>query len=71
MATEIERAGIPVAQITAVTPVARAVGVNRVIQGRTVVSVTGDIDLPPSEEKELRREIVMKALKALQSDDKV
>ena len=71
MATEIERAGIALVQITAVTPVAKAVGVNRVVKGRAIISVTGDPELPPAEEKEMRRQLVMDALKALTVDDKV
>jgi hypothetical protein len=59
-----------VAQITAVTPVARAVGVGRVIQGASVQAVTGNWDLQPHEEKQLRREIVADALKAIRSEAK-
>ena len=53
------------------TPVAKAVGANRVIKARAIIHPTGDPELPPAEEKELRRQIVMEALKALQTEDKV
>ena len=59
------------AQVTAVTPVARALGVNRIVQGRAVVNVVGDWELPPHEEKELRRELVLRALDAIQSEPNV
>jgi len=66
--TELERAGIAVAQITAVTPVAQAVGANRIVKGRAIVHPTGDVDLPPAEEMELRTQLVQEALKALQTE---
>ena len=56
------------AQITAVTPVARAVGANRIVKGRAIVHPTGDVDLPPAEEMELRQEIVREALGTLQTE---
>jgi hypothetical protein len=43
------------------------VGSNRVVLGNGIVHVTGDAKLPPEEEKKLRRELVQKALAALQS----
>ena len=53
------------AQITAMTTVAEAVGSNRIIQGQGIVNLLGDSDLPPEEERELRKQIVRKALEAL------
>ena len=67
----MEKAGIPVVQLTPVTPVAKAVGANRVVKARAVVNPTGDPQLPPAEEKELRRMLVMEALQALKTDNKV
>ena len=58
------------AQVTAVTPVAKMVGSNRVIQGRGIVHVLGDAELPPAEEKEFRRQLVQQALEALKADNK-
>jgi len=65
---EIERAGIPTAQITTITPVALMVGSNRVITGSGIVHPVGDDDLDPVAEKRLRRAIVEIALKALQTE---
>ena len=56
------------AQITAMTPVAKAVGSNRIIQARGIVYPLGDTDLPPNEEKALRRRIVQQALDALATE---
>jgi glycine/betaine/sarcosine/D-proline reductase family selenoprotein B len=43
-------------------------GVNRVVQGSAVPSPVGDPSLSADEEKEMRREYVMKALELLQTD---
>ncbi len=53
------------AQVTAVTPVAKMVGSNRVIQGKGIVYPLGDAELDSEEEKDLRRSIVRQALEAL------
>ena len=53
------------AQITAMTAVAEAVGSNRIVQGQGIVNLLGDSDLPPEEERDLRKQIVRKALEAL------
>ena len=64
----MEKAGIPVAQITAMTAVAEAVGSNRIVEGQGIVNLLGDSDLPPEEERELRKQIVRKALEVLATD---
>jgi glycine reductase len=66
----LEKAGIPVVQITSALPIAKMVGSNRVVLGTGIVHVTGDAKLPPTEEKELRRKLVRQALAALQSSEK-
>ena len=48
-------------------PVARMVGANRVVLGHGIVHVLGDANVTPDEEKELRRQLVMQALEALQT----
>ena len=68
MATTIEKTGIPVAHITTMTPIAAMVGSNRIIPGAGVIHPLGDADLNPEDEKVLRRNIVQKALEALQMD---
>jgi len=59
-----------VVQITSVLPIAKMVGSNRVVLGHGIVHVAGDASLSREEEKELRRELVKQALKALQSTEK-
>ena len=64
----MEKAGIPVVQVTAMTPVAKAVGSNRIIQAKGIVYPLGDPELPAGEEKDLRRRIVQQALDALATE---
>ena len=63
---ELERAGIPTAHISTITPVALMVGSNRVITGSGIVHPVGNIDLDAKAEKKLRRAIVERALEVLQ-----
>jgi len=61
----LEKAGIPVAQVTAMTLVAEAIGSNRIVRGRGIVYPVGDAELSPDEERDLRRRLVQQALTAL------
>ena len=65
---EIEKAGIPTAQVSTMTPIAVMIGANRIIPGAGVVHPLGNIDLDPKAEKTLRRAIVEKALETLQTE---
>ena len=67
---EIERVGIPVVQITAMTILGQQIGVNRIVAGRKVVHPCGDPDLTEEADREVRRNIVRTALKALQTEVK-
>ena len=44
------------------------VGVNRVVLGNGIVHVVGDAKVSADEEKNIRRQLVQKALEALQRD---
>jgi len=44
------------------------VGSTRILPGQKIINPVGNADLPGPEEKKLRRSIVQKALKALQTD---
>lgn len=44
------------------------VGSNRIITGNKIVNPLGNADLDPHDEKEMRRAILERALKALQVD---
>ena len=66
IANELDKAGIPVAIITAFKSIAFNVGGNRIINGGKFTSPAGNPDLPPEREKSFRRQLVDLALKAIQ-----
>ncbi len=67
MAKEIERAGIPVAHICSIVPISRTVGANRIIPAIAIPYPLGDPSKSKEQEKALRRGLVEKALKALET----
>jgi glycine reductase complex component B subunit gamma len=70
MSKELEKAGLPVAIISAMYPVAEQVRANRIVKGVSIPHPCGDPSLPQHLDERLRREIVETALKALESDVK-
>ncbi len=68
MSKELEKAGLPVAIISAMFPVAEQVRANRIVKGVSIPHPCGDPSLPPELDARLRREIVETALKALESE---
>jgi glycine reductase complex component B subunit gamma len=64
----LEKAGIPTVQITSAMPIAKMVGSNRLVLGNGIVHVVGDAKLSEEQEKEVRRQLVQKALNALEAD---
>lgn len=65
MVKEIEKTGIPVVHMCTVLPISLTVGANRIVPTIAIPHPLGNPDLPPAEEKALRRALVVKALKAL------
>lgn len=63
----IEKAGIPVVQITAVPEIAKMVGAKRILRGTAIPYVVGDTKLPEDKENELNREFLTRALEVLQT----
>ena len=55
-------------QITSAMPIAKMVGSNRLVLGNGIVHVVGDAKLSAEQEKEVRRQLVQKALASLQAD---
>ncbi|KXS48177.1 selenoprotein B, glycine/betaine/sarcosine/D-proline reductase family [Halanaerobium congolense] len=68
MVKEIERAGIPVVHVATVVPISMTVGANRIVPAVAIPYPLGQPDLGEAEEKQLRKDIVEKALIALQTD---
>jgi len=67
MAKEIERAGIPVAHICSIITISQTVGANRIVPAVAIPHPLGNPRLPPDAEKALRRNLLKKALAALQT----
>lgn len=67
MVKEIERAGIPVVHMCTVTPISMTVGANRIVPTIAIPHPLGNPNLPKDEEKALRRKLVDRALRALQT----
>jgi glycine reductase complex component B subunit gamma len=70
MSKELEKAGLPVALVSAMYPVAEQVRANRIVKGVSIPHPCGDPSLPQDLDLRLRREIVQTALKALQPEVK-
>jgi glycine reductase len=68
MSKELEKAGLPVALITAMYPVAEQVRATRIVKGVSIPHPCGDPSLPQELDARLRREIVHTALKALEAE---
>jgi len=68
IAKEIEKQGIPVAHITAMTMVSGQIGANRVVTGTKIPHPCGDPGLSSDDDQALRREIVKCALDALKTE---
>lgn len=63
---EIQRAGIPVIQVTNLTKIAEEIGSNRIFHGNSVLHVFGNPTLPLPSEKAYREKSVERALKMLE-----
>jgi betaine reductase len=65
---QIEDAGIPAAHICTVTPISKTVGAIRIVGAVAIPYPVGNPSLPDKKEKDLRLDIVNKALKLLQTE---
>jgi len=70
MSKELEKAGLPVALISAMFPVAHQVRANRIVKGVSIPHPCGDPNLSKELDARVRREIIQTALKALESEVK-
>ena len=68
MVKAIEAAGLPVVHMCTVTPISMTVGANRIVPTIAIPHPLGNPALDPAEEKKLRRHLVEKALKALETE---
>ncbi len=67
MTKEIERVGVPTAQISAIYDFAMTTGANRVVRGSRIEHVCGDPELGLEKDFAYGLRIVRTALKALQT----
>lgn len=70
MTREIEKAGITIVQMANLIPVAKTVGVNRLVPTISIPYPLGDPATPPQEQFQLRYHRVGVALDALAADIK-
>jgi len=68
MVKEIERAGIPVVHMCTIVPISLTVGANRIVPTVAIPYPLGNPGLSEDGEKQLRRDLVRKALKALETE---
>ena len=68
MVKEIERAGLPVVHICTIVPISLTVGANRIVPAIAIPHPLGDPSRTLEEEKIIRRKLVEKALRALQTE---
>lgn len=68
MVKEIERAGLPVVHMCTVVPISLTVGANRIVPAIAIPHPLGNPSIDAKDEKVLRRNLVEKALKALETE---
>ncbi len=68
MVKEIERAGIPVVHMCTIVPISLTVGANRIVPTVAIPYPLGNPTLTMEEEKDIRRNLVKRALRALETE---
>ncbi len=68
MVKEIERTGIAVVHICTVVPISLTVGANRIVPAIAIPYPLGNPDVSKEEEFKIRKSIVLKSLKALETE---
>jgi glycine reductase len=67
MLKEIERVGLPIVHMCTIVPISKTVGANRIVPTVAIPHPLGNPTLAPVDEKALRRKLVEKALRALET----
>lgn len=68
MVKEIERAGLPVVHMCTVVPISLTVGANRIVPTIAIPHPLGNPVMDPAEEKALRRKLVEKVIKVINTE---
>lgn len=67
MVKAIEATGLPIVHMCTIVPISKTVGANRIVPTVAIPYPLGNPELDPKDEKESRRKLVRKALKALET----
>jgi glycine reductase len=67
MLKEIERAGLPIVHMCTIVPISKTVGANRIVPTIAIPHPLGNPALSHEDEKALRRKLVERALRALET----
>jgi len=59
---------LPVVHVASIVPISLTVGANRIVPAVAIPHPLGNPELPADEERELRLNLVKKALRALQTE---
>ncbi len=68
MVKAIESTGLPVVHMCTIVPISQTVGANRIVPTIAIPHPLGNPNMSPKDEKELRRKLVRKALRALETE---
>jgi len=60
--------GLPVVHVATIVPISLTVGANRIVPAIAIPYPLGNPELPNEQERELRLNLVRKALRALQTE---
>jgi glycine reductase len=65
MTKEIDRAGIPIVHVCNLLDIAKGIGSNRILKGKSVLHALGDPSIPKEAELDYRKKMVGDALNML------
>jgi glycine reductase len=68
MVKAIEKHGIPAVHLCSIIPISQTVGANRIVPCVAIPYPTGDPKQDLAHEKEIRRRLLVRALKAISTD---
>lgn len=68
MVKELERAGLPTVHVCTIVPISMTVGANRIVPAVAIPHPLGNPALSREQEKSLRRDLILKALHALETE---
>ena len=68
MVKEIEKTGMPVVHMCTIVPISKTVGANRIVPTIAIPYPLGNPSLDMIEEKAIRRELVERAIMALETE---